>query len=414
MLSMLVSMSVLDAERLYGILVSAFDQGNKAFVVKPGTVFEVSSRHPDAEVKFPPRPQVSPNNWPSASPTDTFPRARPTTKLFIHNLHLLPHSNIDIFSIFCYYKLTYHKNKKMSTIERAIDREEDKAIRENIAGSIKVAGSALPYLAARGYTNLTNDVNSRRYPSVAKSMINVCLALPNTISQLNGKGYDASISSAMHGYMGDIIEYSENTGLTKHALINACVAFCKNNGLVLNGNLIKALEEQIGSDITGVWSERSWENLFVASGIFAERASIGEDLGGTDLWIPIGEDNSGRWVSVDVKAQPRTIDLHAQKKGREILYSNSLPCPSHAFPDFSLRVVITSDIHSAYIAFDNPPGGGGLAPIDFRGHSSAIDQMPDLMNILRFSANQGRLITYRSVEANDGNLHFKPNRRIGK
>lgn len=296
----------------------------------------------------------------------------------------------------------------------AINQEQNNVILAYIAPSIKVAGSALPYLNARGYSDLTRDVNSRPYPSVAKSMVNIFLALPNKISRLNGERYDPSINSAMHGYMGNIIEYSENTGLTKLTLINACLAFCKNNGLVLNGNQIKALEEQISSDITGVWSERSWENLFVASGIFAERASIGEDLGGTDLWIPIGVDNNDPWVSVDIKAQPRTIDLHAQKKGREILYSNSLPCSSHESPDFSLCIVITSDIHSAYIAFDNPPGGGGLAPIDFRGHYTAIDQMRDLMNILRFSANQGRLITYRSVEANDGNLHFISNRRKDK
>lgn len=122
------------------------------------------------------------------------------------------------------------------TPNNSIDSLREKELRDAIRGGINIANNALPYLGTRGYGNIVKQIKDRDFPVEAEATAKIALALPNTLSHVRGNESDASVSSKMHGAIGDLIESCENTNLTKQVLINRLVLFCKSNGLLTDGS----------------------------------------------------------------------------------------------------------------------------------------------------------------------------------
>ncbi len=289
-----------------------------------------------------------------------------------------------------------------------LDTKRNAEFNHQITGGLHLGVQALQYMKIRGFHNIASTIASNeRFSAESKAMAVIGISLANQLALLRNEPADISICSAMHAAMGDVIDGSYGTSYTKTAFINGCIRFCKTNNLLRSGEEAKSLEEQLAADIMGVWSEHSWENLLLSAGIPTERSNTGEDLAGTDLWI---QTSSGGWLSIDVKSQPSTAKRHATNKGvvidREVVFD----AHDTTAQQFGLYVATTTEQRSAYLAFDNPPSSGNIAPIDFRGRSAAINAAHDVFNTLDYCVNNAELKVYDRISSANG-VHFIPQKQ---
>lgn len=297
----------------------------------------------------------------------------------------------------------------MQKNHNSLDLQREAEYKQKLAAGLRLSESALPYLATRQFEGIMSNIAQRDLPEEARATTALMLSMPNLLQGVRGNNSDASIHSAMHAAMGELIDNAYNTNVTKTALVNACVRFCKQNGLVQNGDDIAKLENEIMTNLTSVWHEHCWENLLLAAGANVERANRGDDLGGTDLWVELPD---GSWVSVDVKTQPQTIFNHADRKGRQVYEDYRFPAGSSTAPDFELFTATSSEHRSAYAAFSNPPSSGSMAPIDFRGQAPAIKSAQDVVNTLWYYAENGYIKRYRQVKTQNGVSFIPASRKV--
>lgn len=297
----------------------------------------------------------------------------------------------------------YIKTKIMKNHE-VINPKIDIEYNSNVSNGVKLADSALPYMATRGYFGVVETISKKNLPEQIEATSVMLLSLPNSVASMRKDKVDPTIFSAMNSAMGELIDGAYGTSFTRSSIVNTCVRFAKNNGLVTSGDEIKQLEELLFSDLMGVWSEHSWENLLLASGVSVERATIDEDLMGTDLWVAL-PDNTG-WVSLDIKAQPSTVHRHAANKSRQITEDMTIPVNEYDAPDFALYMAANSEGKSAYLAFSEPPSDG-LAPLDFRGKQKSIDAAKQVADVLQYYAENNLIRVYDRVEDNNS-VSFVP------
>ena len=291
-----------------------------------------------------------------------------------------------------------------------LDIKKGAQFNQQIRNGFEIATNSLPYIRVRGFHVLAEQIGQDGSKSIeAKAMAIVALSMPDLIASTQNENADISALSAMHAAMSDVLECSEGTSYTKTALINACVQFSRKSGILVEGQDIRRLEEQLAADIMGVWAERSWENLFICAGVPVERANIDEDLSGTDLWV---QTPSGIWISVDVKAQPATIERYARDSNWTVENERTLDAREPTAQTFSLYLATTSEERSAYLAFQNPPSSGNMAPIDFRGREPAIRAARDAVNSLEDLVDTGALRPYEKVANNRGTWFVKKERRM--
>lgn len=290
-----------------------------------------------------------------------------------------------------------------------INPKLDVAYNNNISAGSKLAESALPYMGTRGYFGILETISKKNIPEQIEATTVMLLSLPNAISNIRNETVDPTIFPAMHSAMGELIDGAYGTTFTRSSIVNTCVRFAKNNGLVTNGDEIKALEEQLLADLMGVWSEHSWENLLLASGLSVERANRGDDLMGTDLWVEL-PDNSG-WVSLDIKAQPTTVHRHAANKSKEIEEDYTIASNEPGTHDFALYIAANSEHKSAFLAFSNPPSEG-LAPLDFRGKQNSIEAAKQVSDILQYYAENGLVRVYDRIEGNNSATYVPQKVRV--
>jgi len=292
-----------------------------------------------------------------------------------------------------------------------LDPKRDAEFNHQIAGGLHLGTQALQYLDVRGFHSLASSIaQQNRFSVESKAMAVMGISLPNQIALLRNEPGDISICSAMHAAMGDIIDGSYGTSYTKTAFINGCIRFCNSNMLLKNGEEAKKLEEQIAADVMGVWSEHSWENLLLGAGIYVERSNIGEDLAGTDLWI---QTSSDAWVPADIKVRPQTAQRHAHDKHKTIEREFLLDAHDISAQDFSLYVATTNDHRSAYLAFENPPSSGNIAPIDFRDKPQTLTAARNLLTTLDDLLLNGELKAFEMVDGANG-VHFIPSKQRAK
>lgn len=285
----------------------------------------------------------------------------------------------------------------MTQNHNKLDTQHEAKLIHQIKGGIRLADDAYPYLNTRGYYGLIRDISLKSISGEAKATATLMLSMSNMLQSVRDDKIDASISSAMHVAMGELIDNAYDTNISKSALVNACVRFCSKNGILRSGDDIHKLENEIMTNLTAVWHEHCWENLLLAAGVSVERANRGDDLFGTDLWVQLPDKS---WVSIDIKTTPRTIVNHADRKGRQLLADCTFDAADSTAPGFTLYVTANSEGKSAYAAFDNAPASGGLAPIDFRNKSKAVNSARGAIGLLSDYANSGLTMRYRQVQSN--------------